>query len=133
MINMGKLEALARKICLSSTLAMIALEMFWISGHTVSPVNAPVTMKRSLESRANWPKRLQAQMKSGRLDLFYTNSMIILFSAFILVCNSSGVHKGAAVWLLHYFIKCPASTALNAHITPLPKSQRRCKEGTVTK
>lgn len=65
----------------------------------------------------------------GSLDPIYINSFL---SAFKSACDTNGVHGGAALRLLHFFMKRPAAGALNAHIPACSKSHRRQQEGTVT-
>lgn len=44
----------------------------------------------------NWTKRLQVQMKFQVFDSFNLISIIIFVLASKLVCNTNGVHEGAA-------------------------------------
>lgn len=81
---------------------------------------------------AKWAKRLQVQMKTNIFDSFDPISIISFLSAFKLACDTNGVHEGAAMWLLHFFMKKPAAAALNSRISLPSKSHRRHKEGTLT-
>lgn len=55
-----------------------------------------------------------------------------VFSALKLCRDTTGVHEGAALWLLHFLMKHHAVEALNASIELKAKSNNPQKEGTVT-
>lgn len=59
-------------------------------------------------------------------------SVVRFLSSFKLVCNRNGVHVGAALWLLHCFLKRPTAAALKDCIALPSKMHRRHKEFTVT-
>lgn len=81
---------------------------------------------------ARLAKRLQVQIKSQTLESFDPISVICFLSNFKLVCDTNRVHKRAAPWLIHFFVKRPAEDALNARIALRSKSRRRQKERTKT-
>lgn len=52
-------------------------------------------------------------------------------SAHKLACDTNGVNEGAAIWLLHFFMKRLAAAALDVCITLCSKWHRLQMEGTV--
>lgn len=74
----------------------------------------------------------QVQKKTSPFDLFDPISIIAFLSAFKPACDTNGMHKGADMWLLHFFMKKQAAAALKLRIALLPRSCRRRKEGALT-
>lgn len=52
--------------------------------------------------------------------------------AFQLAYDTNGVHEGASLWLLHFFLRCPITAALKAPFALRSKPRKWQKEYTVT-
>lgn len=55
-----------------------------------------------------------------------------LLSTLELAFNTNGIYKFAFMWLLHFFMKNPAATALNSRIALLSKFNSPWKEVVLT-
>lgn len=82
---------------------------------------------------AKWAKCIQVQLKTSIFDSFDPISILFFISLFQLVCDTYIIHEGAAMWLLHFFMKKRAAAALNPRTALRSKSSRRRNiEGTLT-
>lgn len=61
-------------------------------------------------------KCMRAQTKPHICDPFNPISMKEFLSNFKVVCDTSGIHKRAAMWLFHFFMKESASFALHTRL-----------------
>lgn len=62
-------------------------------------------------------KRMTTQKKPHTFNLFDPFSIIDFLQAFKLVCNTNGVHEGAAIRLFHLFMNKIPSAVLNARLS----------------
>lgn len=68
---------------------------------------------------------------SKKFDSFDHNSIQGFLFAFQLVWKTNELHRGAALWLLHFFMKLLVAAGLHAPIILNSKSHKRKKQGTV--
>lgn len=80
----------------------------------------------------NWAEWLQWQKQTNSLQSFDTVPIISFLSAVKIACNTNGIHKGVAIWLLHFFIKDLEAAALIFHKGLSSKSDRFIEVGMLT-
>lgn len=70
-------------------------------------------VERVAKSVAKWAKQLQVQGKTNILELFNPVLITGVLSTFKLVCDTNGIQKGSAMWLLPFFMEKTVAAALN--------------------